>query len=82
MLSADAVLRIPPWAAWLRSGYYNDYTGYCTDAALLSCLDDIAGGVSVGELIRAHGIAEADIARWTADGLVVGEHPTALTSAA
>ncbi|WP_132260768.1 glycosyltransferase family 4 protein [Micromonospora sp. KC721] len=82
VLSADAVLRIPPWAAWLRSGYCNDYTGYCTDATLLSCLDDIAGGVSVGKLIRAHGIAEADIARWTADGLVVGEHPTALMSAA
>ncbi|TDC85519.1 glycosyltransferase [Micromonospora sp. KC606] len=70
-LSADTLLRIPPWAARLQGGYYNDYTGFCADPTLRSCLADIEGGVRVGNLMRAHGITEDHVARWTADGLVV-----------
>ncbi|GIF08236.1 glycosyltransferase family 4 protein [Actinoplanes siamensis] len=67
---AGSVLRVPPWAATLASGFYHDFTGYCTDEKFLECLPDIGSGTEVGALLRRDGIGPGDIASWLDAGLV------------
>ena len=72
-VTADVRLRVPPWAARLRSGYFHDYTGYCEDRTLLAALPAIERGARVGEIADGAAITTADVRRWLGDGLVVSD---------
>jgi glycosyltransferase involved in cell wall biosynthesis len=72
-LTPDVRLRIPPWAARLRSGYYHDYTGYCQDGALLAALPRIEQAGHVREIVDNVRVTTADVCRWLGDGLVVSD---------
>lgn len=72
-VTAEARLRIPPWAAWLRRGYYHDYAGYCADRTLLASLPRIVQSCRVGEIVDGVEVTTADVGRWLSDGLVVSD---------
>lgn len=69
-LRADSVLGVPPWAAALSSGFYHDFTGYCTEEKFMKCLPDIESGCPVGVLVRRGDVELGDIQRWLDAGLV------------
>ena len=70
-LTEHSVLRTPPWAARLSSGYYHDFTGYCEDEKLLACLPRIGSGCTAGDLVRTGEIAFGDVQRWLDNGVVI-----------
>jgi glycosyltransferase involved in cell wall biosynthesis len=70
---ADPVLRVPPWAASLRSGFYHDFTGYCENETFLRCLPDIESGCRAGILAQRYGVQWDEIERWLDAGLVMAD---------
>jgi glycosyltransferase involved in cell wall biosynthesis len=82
-LTESTTVRIPPWAARLRSGYYHDYLGYCADEQLNRSLSLVEAGRGAGEIIQRAGVTAADLYRWLRDGWVttspvVAAYPQAL----
>ncbi|MEV2225921.1 glycosyltransferase family 4 protein [Nocardia vinacea] len=69
----SSTIRIPPWAASLESGYYHDYTGYCTDNRFLRFVPEINSSVTVGELVRDGRIEMSDVHHWIDSGLITTE---------
>jgi glycosyltransferase involved in cell wall biosynthesis len=66
-----ATFRIPPWAALLSRGFYNDYSGYSTDQKLLDNLDAIVHGATLGGLLATGNVTRQDVAGWLRDGHLV-----------
>lgn len=67
-VAAGTRLRIPPWAAALDSGYYNDYSGYAMDKRLEECLPFILASTTVETLKERTSVSESDILRWLRNG--------------
>jgi glycosyltransferase involved in cell wall biosynthesis len=72
-MTGDTRLAIPPWAARLRRGYYHDYTGYEPDPQLATGLALVERGCTVGDLLAATGVGEADLHRWLDESLLVSD---------
>ncbi|GLL02116.1 glycosyltransferase family 4 protein [Dactylosporangium matsuzakiense] len=81
-LTADTRLRIPPWAAVLRSGYYHDYSGYHAMPALTRCLRLLSSGVRARELVARRLVTASEICDWLHQGIVVADPPVAVGSGA
>ncbi|MGK8504506.1 glycosyltransferase family 4 protein [Nocardia asiatica] len=69
-ITVESMIRIPPWAAALESGYFHDYSGYSSDTTLLRHIPEIAKDISVGELLRYEDIDVKTLQRWIDAGLV------------
>lgn len=69
----SATLRIPPWAAMLKSGYYHDYKGYSADRDLHRLLSETTTGTTIGEATAAGIATLSQVQGWLRDGLLLAD---------